>query len=140
MSSNEIIIIGIILIAILFFVFKYINLNKKIKTEEKKTENFQTKLSIKFFGADYCPYSNKSSAAYKAISDFDEKNSDVLVEYFWVGKDDDLMNKLQIETVPTIYNNRDEDIELSLPKGISHEGKTVDELKKLLFENIRNQL
>jgi hypothetical protein len=146
MSSTEILILGIILIAILYFALKYFKLNKIIKKEayQNKSEQQVTTVTtvkiIKFFGSDHCPYSNKNSPAYKVIQEFEEKNPDIVVEYYWVGSDDNLMKDHNIEYVPAIFNSKYEEIELGLPEGVKPDGKSVDELKKILFDNIKSKL
>jgi hypothetical protein len=134
MCEKKILIILIVLVLI-YIAVKYFKSNKK----EKFTTSSKSKI-IKFFGADYCPYSNEQSASYKVMKDLEEKYPDVQIYYYWIGKDDKEMNDLHIEYVPTILNGQNKEVELKLPEGVSREGKTGEELKVILLETIHNQL
>ncbi len=131
----------ILLILILFALF-YIAFKYFFKSEKKTNEDFTSSSTniIKFYGADYCPYSNKESASYKVMKDFEEAYPDVKVNYYWIGKNDKEMTEMNIEYVPTILNSKNKPVELKLPEGVSREGKTGEELKVILLEAIHNQL
>ena len=104
-------------------------------------EKFTEKKNIKFFGAEYCPYSNKESVAYSIMEDFENKyKNKVNVEYFTVEKDNELMKKLNIQYIPTILNSKYESIELALDKNVETKDKSNEELKNLLLENVYNKL
>lgn len=132
------IIIGIILLlcVIIFYIFAY---NKYDSFTGSATITSQLKI-IKYFGGSYCIYSNKSSAAYMVIKDFEEKYKDVKVEYYWVGTNDDMMAKHTVTQVPTILNSNNVSIELNLPKDTDTTNKTTEQLKELLLSNIYTQL
>lgn len=157
MGEKKILIILIVLV-LLYIAFKYFFKNKEKFTTsskskeitEESTEEITEQTSnnkptsstnvVKFYGADYCPYSNKNSPSYKIMKDFEESYPDVQVYYYWIGKDDEEMKDLNIEYVPTILNGKNKSIELKLPEGITPEGKTGEDLKIILLEAIHNQL
>jgi hypothetical protein len=140
-----------VLYIILALVLIYIAFKFFLKYKEKFTTSSQPKaLSesttqsdqkiIKFYGADYCPYSNKQSPAYKIMNDFEEEYPSVKVVYYWVGENDKEMNESNVEYVPTILTGDNKKIEIRLPEGVNKEDKTGEELKTLVLENINNQL
>ncbi len=134
------ILIGLLVLVLLYIAFKYFfKSNEKFTTSSNSITTSSTNV-IKFFGADYCPYSNKNSPAYKVMKDFEESYPDVQVFYYWMGQDDDKMTDLNIEYVPTILNGKNKPVELKLPEGVSREGKTGEELKIILLEAIHNQV
>ena len=147
MGEKKILIILIVLV-LLYIAFKYFFKNKEKFTTsskskeitEESTEPTSSTNVVKFYGADYCPYSNKNSPSYKIMKDFEESYPDVQVYYYWIGKDDEEMKDLNIEYVPTILNGKNKSIELKLPEGITPEGKTGEDLKIILLEAIHNQL
>ena len=129
------IIIGFCILIIIIGIVIY-KLNEKFKSNEK----FELKKSIKYLGANYCPFSNTESAAYKVIKDFEEKYKDqVDITYLWMETDGENMKQYNIEYVPTILNTSDKQIELSLPKNTDIT-KPITELKTILLENIYNKL
>ncbi len=134
------ILIGLLVLVLIYIAFKYFfKNNEKFTTSSNSITTSSTNV-IKFFGADYCPYSNKNSPAYKVMKDFEESYPDVQVFYYWMGKDDDKMTELNIEYVPTILNGNNKPVEFKLPEGVSRDGKTGEELKIILLEAIHNQL
>jgi len=135
-SQNEIIIILVLIILIgglvyYFFIRKNNNPEKLEQSSRKR---------LRYFGAYYCPYSNKESPAYMVIKDLENKYSDVLIEYYWVETDKEYMSKYNVEYVPMILTNEDKTIDLALPTDITIENKTNDELKDILLETIYNKL
>ncbi len=148
MCGNKILLILIVLL-MLYIAFKYFFKTKEKFTTtqsnaESTTSTSQLKVNyknvIKFYGADYCPYSNTNSPSYKIMKDFEEAYPDVQVYYYWIGKDDEEMKDLNIEYVPTILNGDNKPVEFKLPEGVSPEGKSGEELKVILLEAIHNQL
>lgn len=137
MAEIKYIICGIVIALVLFFII--IMYNRKCDTMTNK-ENIENTKTIKYFGGDYCPYSNTNSIAYNVMKEFEVRYPDVLVEYYWSGKDNAAMEKYNILYVPTILNSKDQPIELKLPKDTVTEGKTNDELRGLLLENIYNNV
>ncbi len=131
--TKEVVIgILVLLVLIAFGIYKLFFSNQ---------EKFMEKKIIKFFGAEYCPYSNKESVAYSIMEDFENKYKDkVSVEYFTVEKDNDLMKKLNIQYIPTILNSKYESIELGLDKNVETLDKSKEELKDLLLENVYKKL
>ena len=96
---------------------------------------------IQYFGGDYCPFSNVNSNAYKIIKDFENEYGDrVTVNYYWAGKDNEIMQELDVKYVPTILNGNNEKIELKLPEDVDPSGLSNEELKTILLETIYNNL
>lgn len=101
--------------------------------------------SIKYFGAQYCPYSNESSEAYNLINVlFKEKYPDVNIELYWsedISEDnkEEFLNA-NAQYVPTVTNRKFAHIALKLPKDYDRSDKTDEELSDALLENIYNQL
>jgi hypothetical protein len=147
MRIELIILIGVILLIILYFAHKFFF--EKNKFENKKTNedfkvitnNFENKKIIQYFGGDYCPFSNVNSNAYKIMKDFENEYGDkVTVNYYWSGKDNEIMKELKIEYVPTILNGNNDVIELKLPEDVDTTNLSNEELKSMLLENIYNKL
>ena len=134
------ILIGLLVLVLIYIAFKYFFKSKEKFTTSTNSKSIKSTNVVKFFGADYCPYSNEDSASYKVMKDFEEAYPDVQMFYYWMGKDDDKMQDFNIEYVPTILNGDNKPIELKLPEGVSREGKTGEELKVILLEAIHNQL
>lgn len=144
---KEVIIFIIILVVIVFiyYVYKYINTKQKFKNLKKNDNKIESidneEKIIQYFGGDYCPFSNSDSNAYKVIKDFENTYGDrVTCKYYWVGKDDDYMKKLNVMYVPTILNGNNEQIEIALPDDIDKTKLSNEELKVILLENIYNKL
>jgi len=133
MAEIKYIICGIVIALVLFFIIIMYNRKCEPMKNKEKLENTKT---IKYFGGDYCPYSNTNSIAYNVMKEFEVKYPNILVEYYWSGKDTAAMEKYNILYVPTILNSKDQPIELKLPKDTIIEGKTDDELRGLLLDNI----
>ncbi len=150
METELIILIVLVILIILFLVYKYIikkDYFKNLKKDEDRTEpkaiknNFENKKIIQYFGGDYCPFSNVNSNAYKIIKDFENEYGDrVTVSYYWAGKDNEIMQTLNVKYVPTILNGDNENIELKLPEDVDTTGLSNDELRTMLLENIYNNL
>ena len=133
MAELKYILCGIVIALVLFFILIIYNRNPN---QMKNTEKLDNTKSIKYFGGDYCPYSNTNSIAYNVMKEFEIKYPNVLVEYYWSGKDSAMMEKYNIMYVPTILNSKDQPIELKLPKDTVTEGKTDEELRGMLLDNI----
>ena len=150
-------IIAIFLIfVILFLVYRYYLSKEKLKNVDEPKQNSKIEYNeqlenkeklenkdkvLQYFGGDYCPFSNTTSNAYKVIKDFeDEYGNKVTVKYYWVGKDDEHMKKLNVEYVPAILNGNNEEIELALPKGTDTKDMKIEDIKSLLLETIYNKL
>ena len=103
------------------------------------------KKCIKYFGAHYCPHSNKDSRPYNLINSlFKNKYPEIDVEIYW-SEDINEENKHEFikanaKYVPTVTNSKYVHINLSLPSDYNTEGKTDDELTDVVLNNINNQL
>jgi hypothetical protein len=103
------------------------------------------KKSIKYFGAHYCPHSNKNSRTYNLINSlFKNKYPEVDVEIYW-SEDINEENKHEFingkaKYVPTVTNSKYAHINLSLHSDYKTGGKTDDELSDAVLDNIYNQL
>jgi hypothetical protein len=117
-------------------------LDANIKAYRYYKNNFENnKKVIQYFGGDYCPFSNVNSNAYKIIKDFENEYGDrITVSYYWAGKDNEIMQTLDVKYVPTILNSYNESIELKLPEDVDTTGLSNDELRTMLLENIYNNL
>jgi hypothetical protein len=142
--NKEVIIFIIILVIIgfIYIVYKYINGTEKLKNIKNKLESINNKEKIlQYFGGDYCPFSNTDSNAYKVIKDLEDTYGDkVICKYYWVGKDDEYMKKLNVVYVPTILNGNNEQIEIALPDNIDKNNLSNEELRILLLETIYSKL
>jgi hypothetical protein len=145
MDTN--LIIFFIVMIIIFCTVGYLFILKKNKTKTNEdfkpiTNKFENnKKVINYFGGDYCPFSNNNSNAYKIMTDFETEYGDsVTVNYYWAGKDNELMKALNVKYVPTILNGNNEIIELKLPEDVDTAGLSNDELRTMLLENIYNKL
>lgn len=145
MDTN--LIIFFIVMIIIFSTIGYLFILKKNKTKTNEdfkqiTNNFENnKKVINYFGGDYCPFSNTNSNAYKIMTDFETEYGDrVIVNYYWAGKDNELMKALNVKYVPTILNGDNEIIELKLPEDVDTAGLSNDELRTMLLETIYNKL
>jgi len=100
---------------------------------------------IKYFGAHYCPHSNKNSRTYDLINHLiPEKYENVQIETFW-SEDINEDNKHEFlqaraEYVPTITNDKYVHLKLSLPSEFNTDNKTNVEIQEELLKNIYNQL
>ncbi len=156
MEIDKIILICLIILVIGYFAYKYFfqkdtstqttksdNQDKKDKLEkleQPETQSSQTK-ELKYFGGDYCPFSNTTSNAYRVIKEFEDKYTNrANVKYYWIGKDDEEMKGYNIQYVPTILNGENTPIEIELPKDTDTNNLSNEELKDILFENIYNKL
>jgi hypothetical protein len=164
MEAELIILIVLVIFIILLLGYKYLikkdyfkNLkkNEDFKVEAPKRHhilpqpkqeniknNFENKQKvIQYFGGDYCPFSNVNSNAYKIMKDFESEYGDrVKVNYYWAGKDNEIMKELDVKYVPTILNNDNESIELKLPEGFDTTGLSNNDLRSILLETIYNNL
>lgn len=100
---------------------------------------------IKYFGAHYCPHSNKNSAVYRMINeDFKEKYPDVEIQVYMsedVTEDQKKeFFKADAKYVPTVTNGKYAKIDLELPKNYNTEDKSMDEMSDVLHSNIYSQL
>lgn len=138
MEIEKIVLICIIILIIGYFIYKFFFLKQNINSEKLEQT---TDKELKYFGGDYCPFSNTDSNAYKVIKDFEDKyGNKVSVKYYWTGKDNNVMNELNIKYVPTILNGKNIPIEIELPKDTDTSKFTNIELKNMLLENIYNKL
>ncbi len=104
-------------------------------------ESFKSIKTIKYFGADYCPYSNKESPAYIVLTDLEKKYKDAIdVQYYWSEIDGDKLKEYNVEYIPTILNGNNEPIEIGLPKNTDTKNKSTSELKELLLETLYSKL
>jgi hypothetical protein len=151
METELIVLIGLVILIILYLGYKYFiakddlkNTKKDEDTNEPKAikNNFDNKKKIiQYFGGDYCPFSNFTSNAYKIMKDFENEYGDkITVNYYWAGKDNEIMQALDVKYVPTILNGNNEPIELKLPDDVDTNGLSNGELRTILLENIYNNL
>ena len=85
MDIETIVLIGVIILGIILISYKYLGKSNKEKTDDDNFENNGEKKVLKYFGGDYCPFSNSNSNAYKVVKDFEEEYKDkVDVNYYWV--------------------------------------------------------
>ncbi len=140
---DKIEIIGLIIIIIIIIIIWYKLTHAKNKdneehVEHKTKENLQNKKVIKYFGANYCPYSNKSSMSYKVMNDLKDKyNDDIEIIYYWTDAEgEEEGRKYNVQFVPTILNTNDEEIQLSLPEGTDTTNMNNEELKELLLNTV----
>lgn len=149
METELIILIILIVLVILYLAYKYFIKKEKLEDTKKNDDdqksiknNFENKKKIiQYFGGDYCPFSNTNSNAYKIMKDFETEYGDkVTVNYYWSGKDNEIMQSLKIEYVPTILNGNNDIIELKLPDNTDTTSLSNDELKSMLLETIYNKL
>ena len=82
---------------------------KKIKKRRKRnTQNTQNEQKIlKYFGQDYCPYSNKQSYMYNVLNTkFRKMYPNVKIEFNWAKTQYEMNEsaKANVEYVPTITN------------------------------------
>lgn len=124
----------IIIIIILLSILLFNKINNNISSD-----NFSSKI-LKYYGAHYCPYSNKDSITYTIIKEFEQKYPDVLVEYYWSEEHKDIMINDNISYVPTIKNSKNESIELNIPTNINIDTMNKIELNNLLLQTTYNKL
>lgn len=143
MKTELILLIGLVVLIIIYLAYRYLIVRgKKEKLEDKPIKNtFSNNKVLSYFGAEYCPFSNTDSNAYKIIKDFENEYGDrVTIKYYWSETDADLMKELNIVYVPTILNSNNNKIELALDKDVDTKKLSNEELKSLLLENIYNNL
>jgi hypothetical protein len=131
-------IIGGIIIALVVIVIIVVVV--VIKTTEKFSGG--NKKTIKYFGANYCPYSNTTSMSYKVMKDLEDKyKTDIEIKYYWTDAEGaEEGKKHNVQYVPTILNSKDEEIQLALPEGTDTTNMTNDELKELLLTTVHNTI
>ncbi len=141
MDIQVVVLIGIVVLVFVLIGYKYMNTNKTTKQDED-ADNFENeKKVLKYFGGDYCPFSNINSNAYKVVKDFEEEYNDkVEVNYYWVGLDDDVMKELNVEYVPFLLNGDNKQIEIGLPEGTDGTKLSEPELKELLLKTLYEKL
>ena len=151
MKTELIVLIGLVVLIILYLGYKILYPDENLKNTKKDEDNnspkaiinnFENKQKIiQYFGGDYCPFSNVNSNAYKIMKDFENEYGDrIIINYYWAGKDNDIMKELDVKYVPTILNGNNEPIELKLPENVDTTSLSNDELKIMLLENIYNNL
>ena len=145
MKTELILLIGLVVLIIIYLAYRFLitdKQDKKEKLENKPIKNmFDNNKVLSYFGAEYCPFSNTNSNAYKIIKDFENEYGDrVTFKYYWSEIDSDLMKQLNILYVPTILNTSNNKIELGLDKDVDTTNLSNEELKKMLLENIYNNL
>ena len=100
---------------------------------------------IKYFGAHYCPHSNKNSAVYGLINEsFRERFPDVEIQIYMSEdaseEDKPEFTKADAKYVPTVTNGKYAHLNLKLPDGYDTENKSMDEMGEVLLNNIYQQL
>ena len=126
-------IVGVLLILVLVVFF----------FNRKKNEPFDgVKKTIKYFGANYCPYSNKDSMSYKVMKDLEDKyKTDIEIKYYWTDAEGaEEGKKNNVEYVPTILNSKNEEIQLALPEGTDTNDMSNEQLKELLLATVYKNL
>jgi hypothetical protein len=74
------------------------------------------------------------------MKDFENEYGDrVTVSYYWAGKDNEIMQALDVKYVPTILNGDNESIDLKLPEDVDTTGLSNEDLRNVLLENIYNK-
>ena len=68
------------------------------------------------------------------------KYNDVKVIIYWSDENEKEFTKNNVEFVPTILNNNNENVFIGLPEGTKTENHSDDVLEEMLLENIYNQL
>jgi hypothetical protein len=121
----------IVMVLVLIFVFK-----------KKEPFNGVNKKIIKYFGANYCPYSNTSSMSYKVMKDLEDKyKTNIEIKYYWTDADGAEEGKaMNVKYVPTILNSKDEELQLALPEGTDTKEMTNEQLKELLLTTVFNKI
>jgi hypothetical protein len=119
-------VVVIVIIFVVVFVYKkepFIAGNKKI---------------IKYFGANYCPYSNIESMSYKVMKDLEDKyKTGIEIKYYWTDGDGaEEGKKNNVQYVPTILNYKNDEIQLALPEGTDTKDMTNEQLKELLLTTV----
>ncbi len=130
-------IIGLIAVVVIVVVLVIVFLKNK---KEPFTE--VNKKVIKYFGANYCPYSNTQSMSYKVMKDLEDKyKTDVEILYYWTdGEGAEEGKKYDVKYVPTILNSKDEELQLALPEGTDTKDMTNEQLKELLLTTVYNKI
>ena len=96
---------------------------------------------LKYFGGSYCPHSREGSRAYELIKDFESEYTDVKVEYYWTGEDnDEEFQNADAQYIPTVTNRLYNKVELSVNPNDNTDDKSDIELKHLVMGNIYRQL
>ena len=99
---------------------------------------------LKYFGANYCPFSNVKSKPYFIIREFKNKYPDVKVEIF-MSEDmtDDQRHefiKADAKYVPTVTNGNYAKISLDLVENFDKSDKNEEEIFDAVLKNIYDQL
>jgi hypothetical protein len=104
--------------------------------KDKFTQSTPVQKTLKYFGSPNCPYSDNKSIAYNTIKQFMTFYPDVQVNFYTMPDNENVFKENNIEYVPTILNTQNQPIELRLPADTKTDGKSIDELTKILMDNI----
>ena len=128
-----------LILLLLFLILKKSNINgsntqniKSFFSNNNEPTKYKSRNKVlKYFGAHFCPYSNKNSKAYKFInSTFRKKYPNVKIEINW--GDNEEANRANIEYYPTIANKNYRNIDLHIPRDTNSE--------RIIMQEIYNQL
>lgn len=131
MLSPEIIIAGLVIIILLVGLSVYLYKKKHDGFAQQSVQK-----TLKYFGSPNCPYSDNKSIAYNTIKQFMTFYPDVKVDFYTMPDNENVFKENNIEYVPTILNTQNQPIELRLPADTKTDGKSIDELTKILMDNI----
>jgi hypothetical protein len=139
------VVISIVVIVILLLISVFNNTKgskKKCVNKMKDDTKYIRPRVLKYFGGAYCPHSREGSRACNLVKDFEATYPDVNVKYYWSEDEDAKVEfmKANARYVPTLTNDNNNKIEMSVPQGTETSDKSQDELKLLVMENMYNQL
>lgn len=120
------------------------NLNNVIQEENQiLNDDITTKKKMYYFGGHHCPHSNTQSHMYRFLTQkLVSQHPDIDLIIFW-GSDPNsqsMFEKHNVEFVPTIVNGNGVKIDAKVPEGTNIEGKSSEEIEKIVIENLVNQL
>jgi hypothetical protein len=115
--------------------------NDTNKTNETFSQNSNKVLH--YYGGHGCPHSNKQSNMYKLLHEkFNDTHKNVQIIDYWGSeeKDREHFTKNNIRFVPTLLNSNGVVVKLKLPEGTNSDGKSEDEIEKMIFNHLVDQL
>lgn len=133
--------IAVTIVAIAVTVFFFVNKQENLENTPTIDSNVSTKKTLHYYGGKHCPHSRESSPMHKLITQvLKNKYNDVNVIIYWSDENEKEFTKNNVEFVPTILNNNNENVFIGLPEGTKTENHSDDILEEMLLENIYNQL
>jgi|SaaInlV_165m_DNA_2_1040747.scaffolds.fasta_scaffold05828_1 hypothetical protein len=131
--SGKILLLFVLIIGGIAYIIYNHGLKETLQNKESKVLNY--------YGGNHCPHSRIGSSMYDLISNnFHTKYPNVSINYYWSGEADDEFIRANIEYVPTITNNYNQQLFIGLPEGNVPDDKSDQELEQILLDNIYNQL